>query len=131
MHYLLEKMGDKMLEEVDRNGANPAHWAARSNKVPIHSRLLGIALRLATIVTITALNHLTSPATVFILIFSQLNALRLIVEKKPESLAAKNRDGKVPKEMCFSDDVARYGLQPRSVLDQCMGVGICSCICIM
>jgi len=69
IHYLMKELGDECLSDADRNGANPAHWAARSNK---------------------------------------LSVLRLIAEKMPGLLLSKNRDGKTPKDMCFSDDVKGF-----------------------
>jgi hypothetical protein len=39
---------------------------------------------------------------------NKLNVLKLIADKKPDLLASRNRDGKLPKEMCFSSDVSRY-----------------------
>jgi len=69
MNYLFAELGVDYLKHVDRNGANPAHWAARSNK---------------------------------------LNVLKVIADKMPELLSAKNRDGKSPKEVCFSYDVTNF-----------------------
>ena len=67
--YLIEELSEDILSATDRNGANPAHWAARSNK---------------------------------------LGVLRLIAGKMPALLMSKNRDGKTPKDMCFSDDVKSF-----------------------
>ena len=35
VHFLISELGEALLEQVDRNGSNPAHWAARSNKLAV------------------------------------------------------------------------------------------------